>query len=84
MILFISLTFSIKTNYIVDWHLSDVGYIYQNTAKLREEEGTQEYSPPDLLDATLEGLFCLISLSSFCFLSLIWVILFKYLDSGFV
>ena len=35
---------------------TDVGFIYQDVAKLREEEGTQEYSPPDLLDATLEGL----------------------------
>lgn len=33
----------------------DVGFIFQDTEELKKEEGTQEYSPSNLLDATLEG-----------------------------
>ena len=34
---------------------TDIGYIYQDNDELGKEEGTQEYSPPDLLEATFEG-----------------------------
>ncbi|XP_053376262.1 E3 ubiquitin-protein ligase CHFR-like [Mercenaria mercenaria] len=36
----------------------NVGFMFQDTEELRKEEGTQEYSPQDLLDATLEDTDC--------------------------
>ncbi|XP_060591695.1 E3 ubiquitin-protein ligase CHFR-like [Ruditapes philippinarum] len=36
----------------------NVGYIFQDLSELQKEEGTQEYSPPNLMDATLEDTDC--------------------------
>jgi hypothetical protein len=39
--------------------VTDVGFIFQDLSELQKEEGTQEYSPPNLMDATLEGNYCI-------------------------